>query len=103
MHGGHQMRAGAGTADRMARALELLDRDEPRGRGHVNPPDQRRIRVAARDCERNAVGNGRDGALGQQQRSVELARVGHCELLWSRTAFTLVASALASPLPGWTH
>jgi triacylglycerol lipase len=38
-----------------------------------------------------------------RQRSVELARVGHCELLWSSAAFRLVASALAAPLPEWTH
>jgi len=34
-----------------------------------------------------------------RQRSLELARVGHCDLLWSRTAFGLVATALAAPLP----
>jgi pimeloyl-ACP methyl ester carboxylesterase len=42
-------------------------------------------------------------AHGPRQRSVELARVGHCELLWSRAAFRLVASALAAPLPGLLH
>ena len=35
-----------------------------------------------------------------RQRSVELARVGHFDFLWSRVAFGLVASALAAPLPG---
>jgi pimeloyl-ACP methyl ester carboxylesterase len=35
-----------------------------------------------------------------RQRSVELARVGHFDFLWSRAAFALVASALAAPLPG---
>jgi triacylglycerol lipase len=35
-----------------------------------------------------------------RQRTVELARVGHFDFLWSRAAFGLVASALAAPLPG---
>jgi triacylglycerol esterase/lipase EstA (alpha/beta hydrolase family) len=42
-------------------------------------------------------------ASAPRQRSVELARVGHCDLLWSNAAFRLVASALAAPLPEWIH
>lgn len=38
-------------------------------------------------------------ARAPRQRSVEIARVGHCDLLWSRAAFGLVATALATPLP----
>ncbi len=39
-------------------------------------------------------------AEAPRQRSVELARVGHFDFLWSRAAFGLVASALTAPLPG---
>ena len=42
-------------------------------------------------------------ARAPRQRSVELARVGHVELLFSRAAFSLVASALAAPLPDVSH
>ena len=39
----------------------------------MNAPDERRVRVKAHDLERDAVGDGRDGAFGQEQRRVELA------------------------------
>jgi triacylglycerol lipase len=38
-----------------------------------------------------------------RQRSLELAHVGHFDFLWSHAAFSLVASALAAPLPGSSH
>jgi pimeloyl-ACP methyl ester carboxylesterase len=42
-------------------------------------------------------------AIAPRQRSLELARVGHAELVFSRAAFGLVATALAAPLPGLSH
>lgn len=38
-------------------------------------------------------------AAAPRQRTLELARVGHLDLLWSSAAFGLVAAALAAPLP----
>jgi triacylglycerol lipase len=60
------------------------------------------IAIASRD---DAVGPARwaRAARAPRQRSVELARVGHAELLFSRAAFGLVASALAAPLPDLSH
>ena len=56
VHDGHQMRSRPRAADRVAGAVELGDRAKPRGRGHVDAPDQRRVRVQAHDLERDAVG-----------------------------------------------
>ncbi len=39
----------------------------------MDAPNERRVGVEAHDLERSAVGDRRDGALGQQQRRVELA------------------------------
>src|SRR5258705_3938831 len=60
------------------------------------------IAIASRD---DAVVPARSAraANAPRQRSMELARVGHAELLFSRAAFGLVATALAAPLPELSH
>jgi triacylglycerol lipase len=70
--------------------------------GEPMPVGSELVAIASRDDAVVPAHRAR-AANAPRQRSVELARVGHCELLWSQTAFRLVANALASPLPEWTH
>src|SRR5690606_2681436 len=75
MNGRHEMRARAAAADRITAAAHGGDGTQARRRGDVDAPDERRLRVEAHDAEAPAVRDRGDGALGQEQRDVELAGV----------------------------
>ena len=66
------------------------------------PTGSELIAIASRDDAVVPASSAR-AAIAPRQRSLELARVGHAELLLSRVAFGLVATALAAPLPELSH
>jgi triacylglycerol lipase len=60
------------------------------------------IAIASRD-DAVVPANSARAAIAPRQRSLELGRVGHAELLFSRAVFGLVATALTAPLPEFSH